>query len=124
MVFELDGDHGLEHGAIAGFGIKSNCEPYRSVARVRDSKGNTGWGMSDAFRALRRLTRVKFHVMHRGKTNDAKVYTVKSYLFDACYGAEGANAKTVTFEMKDPKSDATSLLFGWAASALFRRRTR
>ncbi|ROW02467.1 hypothetical protein VMCG_06148 [Cytospora schulzeri] len=56
-------------------------------------------GMSEMFRALRRLQKLTFTVKHRGKSNDSKVYRIKNFLFDAGkYGSEGANARNVTFK--------------------------
>jgi eukaryotic translation initiation factor 2C len=65
--------------------------------------------MSEAFKALRRLHRIRFEVCHRGKQDDPKVYTVKQFTFDASAGEEGANAKSLTFEKKLP--DGTSRNF-------------
>ena len=61
--------------------------------------------MSDAFKALRRLTRVSFRILHRGKTDDHKIYKVKSYTWTP--SPQGTNAKTVTFDWKDHQTGQT-----------------
>ena len=58
--------------------------------------------MSDAFKVLRRLNKIKFLVNHRGKVGDPKIYTGKGLVWDiAKYGPEGGNSKTITFEKKN-----------------------
>jgi eukaryotic translation initiation factor 2C len=64
--------------------------------------GNGNWGMSEAFKALRRLQNIRFEVKHRGSTQGPKEYKVKRFLFDTKYGELGANAKSVTFEKTMP----------------------
>lgn len=55
-------------------------------------------GMSEMFRALRRLHKLTFTVKHRGKSNDNKVYTIKNFVFNSeKYGREGANARNYKF---------------------------
>lgn len=62
--------------------------------------------MSEPFKALRRLQRLKFVVNHRGKFGDPKIYTVKNLVWDVKkYGAQGATSKTVTFRKKDATQD-------------------
>lgn len=58
-------------------------------------------GQSEMFKALRRFHKCHFHVMHRGKSNDPKTYTIKRFVFDTKYGMEGANARNYTFKKKD-----------------------
>ncbi|XXH01310.1 hypothetical protein Hte_007667 [Hypoxylon texense] len=55
---------------------------------------------SEAFQFLRRLTRLKFVVNHRGKLNEPKIYTVKKIMFDPKYGTKGATAFEVRFDKK------------------------
>ena len=67
-----------------------------------DVKGGGTYGMSEAFKALRRLQNIRFEVKHRGNTQGPKEYKVKRILFDPKYGEQGANARTVTFDKTFP----------------------
>jgi eukaryotic translation initiation factor 2C len=59
-------------------------------------------GQSDMFRCLRRLHKCKFHVGHRGKSNDPKTYTIKNFVWNAAkFGMEGANARNYKFTLRD-----------------------
>lgn len=59
-------------------------------------------GMSEMFRTLRRFHKCHFNVMHRGKSNDMKTYTIKSFVWDPKkFGWEGANARNYKFDKKD-----------------------
>ncbi|KAI1210063.1 Piwi-domain-containing protein [Annulohypoxylon truncatum] len=86
-----------------------------SLLRPRDVKDEaTGkWQIlpSEAFVFLRRLTKLKFTVSHRGKIGEPRVYTVKRVMFDTKYGTDGANAKTVTFmkEFEDGHTEETTI---------------
>ncbi len=62
--------------------------------------GRREWVMSDAFKCLRRLHKLKFHVRHRGTTNEGKVYTIQKFAFDPKYGRRGANSQNVKFVIK------------------------
>ncbi|KAL1884170.1 hypothetical protein VTK73DRAFT_6839 [Phialemonium thermophilum] len=68
---------------------------------VRDSSGGMTFTMSEAFRVLRKLQRIRFKVYHRGKTNDDTEYVVKSFVWSPSYGKEGANAKNIMFDKKE-----------------------
>ncbi|KAK3689869.1 Piwi domain-containing protein [Podospora appendiculata] len=61
---------------------------------VRDNAGNLH--MSEAFKALRRLHKIRFEVTHRA---DGKVYSVKCFHFNAKLG-NGGDATNVTFKKK------------------------
>lgn len=62
-------------------------------------KHKTGvWASSDAFKQLRKLRRLRFKINHANRKDRDKVYTIHDFAFDQKYGAEGGNAKTVTFE--------------------------
>ena len=63
---------------------------------LKHPSGN--WSSSDAFKQLRKLVRLKFSIHHPGRSEKGQVYTVRGFTFDSKYGAEGANAKTVTFD--------------------------
>lgn len=72
---------------------------------IKDRNGTTVPGMSDMFSALRRLTKLEFHVRHRGKVSDDKVYKIKNFVWDPKrFGRDGAHARNYTFEQKDGKS--------------------
>ncbi|KAH6653826.1 Piwi domain-containing protein [Truncatella angustata] len=66
-----------------------------------DRRGNTVFNQSDHFKLLRRLLRLKFHVTHRGKMENPRIYTVKRIIFEQKYGAQGADSFAVTFMRKD-----------------------
>ncbi|KAI1439754.1 Piwi-domain-containing protein [Annulohypoxylon stygium] len=55
---------------------------------------------SEAFMFLRRMTKLRFTVSHRGKLGEPREYTVKRVMFDVKYQYGGANAKNVTFMKK------------------------
>jgi len=58
------------------------------------------WGMSEGFKLLRRLHKIRFSVKHRGKVSDTKTYQVLRFVWDLDkYGPEGANANNVRFEL-------------------------
>ncbi|KAG6357971.1 hypothetical protein INS49_013854 [Diaporthe citri] len=59
-------------------------------------------GMSEMFKALRRFHKCHFNVMHRGKSNDMKTYTIKQFVWEPKkFGMEGANARNYRFTMRD-----------------------
>ncbi|KAG5948403.1 hypothetical protein E4U53_006296 [Claviceps sorghi] len=68
----------------------------RELRPVQDQRGQ--WQVSDAFKYLRKMRKLKFKVRHPNRTATDKVYTVMDFAFDAKYGAEGATARTVTFD--------------------------
>ncbi|KND92077.1 Protein argonaute [Tolypocladium ophioglossoides CBS 100239] len=85
----------------------ASCDPKRwfgltqvTVAQhLRPVQHHSGkWSSSDAFKQLRKLVRLKFKVHHAGRYEKDKIYSIRDFTFDQKYGAEGANAKTVTFE--------------------------
>lgn len=58
-------------------------------------------GQSEMFKALRRFHKCKFHVGHRGKTNDPKTYTIRKFVWEPeRFGYEGANARNYIFELR------------------------
>ncbi|KAK4100369.1 Piwi-domain-containing protein [Parathielavia hyrcaniae] len=70
--------------------------------KVTGRDGAQTYGMSEAFKALRRLQNIRFEVKHRGNTQGSKEYKVKRFAFDPKYGDLGACARTVTFAKKMP----------------------
>jgi eukaryotic translation initiation factor 2C len=68
---------------------------------ITDKAGNTRYIQSDDFKKLRRLLRLSFHVTHRGKQSNPKVYKVNRIIFDEKYGAKGADSFSVTFDRKE-----------------------
>lgn len=70
--------------------------------KVNSRDGPPTWGMSEAFKALRRLQNIRFTVKHRGDSHGTQEYKVKRIMFDPKYGEEGANAKAVKFDKKMP----------------------
>lgn len=86
----------------------ANHQPHQIIKDLKpvpckDRKGNILPGMSDMFTMLRRMTKLEFHVRHRGKVNDDKIYKIKGFVWDPKrFGRDGANARNFTFE-KDGK---------------------
>jgi eukaryotic translation initiation factor 2C len=70
--------------------------------KVTGQNGAQTWGMSEAFKALRRLQNIRFEVKHRGNTQGPNEYKVKRIAFDPSLGELGACARTVTFKKKMP----------------------
>ncbi|KAH6682517.1 Piwi domain-containing protein [Halenospora varia] len=68
-------------------------------------RGNT-FHQSEDFKTLRKMGKLKFKVKYPGKQVDKKVldkeHRIKGFTFDASKGPQGANAKTVTFNLKTP----------------------
>ncbi|RYO84000.1 hypothetical protein DL766_001866 [Monosporascus sp. MC13-8B] len=81
------------------------CKP--EVKKNKD--GLTEYDMSEAFKLLhRRMIKLKFQVNHRGKIGQPKIYTVKRLVWEPRkYGAEGGNARTITFEKRQPDGTTT-----------------
>ncbi|KAL2151322.1 hypothetical protein VTH82DRAFT_6420 [Thermothelomyces myriococcoides] len=80
-------------------GLRKALLPVRIPGKNGDAPT---WGMSEAFKALRRLANIRFVVNHRGTSGPPKQYKVKGILFNPKYGEFGANAKAVTFDKKMP----------------------
>jgi eukaryotic translation initiation factor 2C len=72
--------------------------------KTTDKAGNTRYVQSDDFKKLRRLIRLQFHVTHRGKETNPKVYKVKRFIFDEKYGPKGADSFSVTFMRKNKQT--------------------
>lgn len=70
--------------------------------KIAGKGGVETWGMSEAFKALRRLQNIRFEVKHRGDVKISKEHKVKGIAFGVQYGELGANAKAVTFDKKMP----------------------
>lgn len=71
------------------------------LSPIKDKFGH--WAMSMDFRELRRMTKLRFTVKHRGKQVES-TYTIKRFCFDPKYGGQGAHAKNVKFLYKDRKN--------------------
>ncbi|TVY52417.1 Protein argonaute [Lachnellula cervina] len=70
-----------------------------------DNPTGNGLTMSEDFKELRKMVKLKFTVKHLDKkipgvVNKKKAYTIKRFVFDVKYGAAGGNAKMVTFPWK------------------------
>jgi eukaryotic translation initiation factor 2C len=61
-----------------------------------------GWTMSRDFKELRKLSKLRFTIKHRGKEATAKLYTIKQFVFDPKYGQQGGHAKAVKFNQRQP----------------------
>lgn len=75
-----------------------------SYLNLRDmfAPDKNGGGMSQHFKELRKMAKLKFTVKYRGKEPTGKVYTIKSFTFSNSAGREGLNAKNVTFSQRLP----------------------
>lgn len=83
--------------------LQDECKP-----QVIKKDGKSQIVMSEAFKVLRRLHKVKFNVNHRGKMGDPKVYTIKAVIWNSAqYGTEGAHSKTITFDKKNRDNGTT-----------------
>lgn len=94
-------------------GIADGLKPEK-WERTGDDKTPTTYfpAQSDMFRCLRRLAKCKFHVNHRGKTNDPKTYTIKGLVWDVRrFGYDGANARNYTFTLKDGEECSVTKYF-------------
>ncbi|KAJ0318728.1 hypothetical protein Brms1b_004217 [Colletotrichum noveboracense] len=70
----------------------------RLLAPVRqNSKNGAVFVMSDAFKHLRKLAKLRFTPRHRGKEDWAKVYVIKAIAFGQEYGERGATANNIKF---------------------------
>lgn len=88
--------------------LATECKPIRS----QRSDGTTIIAMSEAFKVLRRLVRLKFRVNHRGKLGSPKVYTIADLVWNVPkYGAEGANSTNATFKMRDGSTPTVAQYF-------------
>lgn len=82
----------------------ANLQPAQFVQNlkpvpIRGRDGNVQPGMSDMFMSLRRMSKLEFHIKHRGKVNDDKVYKIKNFVWDPKrFGRDGANARNYKFE--------------------------
>jgi eukaryotic translation initiation factor 2C len=72
--------------------------------RYKDRQtGKETWVMSEAFRLVRRLHKLKFTVNHRSKMGVSKTYTVRQVIFNGEeYGPKGAVSREVKFDKKQP----------------------
>ncbi|KAE8440738.1 hypothetical protein EG329_006633 [Mollisiaceae sp. DMI_Dod_QoI] len=75
-----------------------NWDTFRNILRpVKDAK--VGWTMSDDFKTLRKMCKLKFTVKHRGKQDDGKLYSIKKFTFEPKDG--GSHAKNTFFKLKN-----------------------
>ncbi|KAF9873507.1 eukaryotic translation initiation factor 2c [Colletotrichum karsti] len=74
-------------------GIAKLLAPVRQT----DKNGRVQLTMSEAFKHLRKLAKIRFTPKHRGKENWDKIYLIKSIAFGSEYGDKGATAENVRF---------------------------
>ncbi|KAH8819457.1 eukaryotic translation initiation factor-like protein 2C 2 [Xylogone sp. PMI_703] len=90
------------------------CMPNAEYQRFRTAlypvRKNGEVFRSDAFKNLRKMSKLKFRVKHRGKADNQKTYTIKRFMFDPKYGPEGAHAKNVKFNYKDKATNRETLI--------------
>ncbi|KAF4636136.1 hypothetical protein G7Y89_g1931 [Cudoniella acicularis] len=66
------------------------------------------WTQSEDFKSLRKLAKLKFKVKYPGKVDKKlleKEHRIKKFTFDSKLGKQGANAKTVKFNLKDRQTN-------------------
>lgn len=81
-----------------------SLRPVAAKGRTTNS-GAQYYVMSRDFKELRKLHKLRFHVKHRGKEQNDRVYQIKNFVFHADrYGSFGGHAKAVTFDKVDPKN--------------------
>lgn len=68
--------------------------------RSQTASGTPIYEQSPQFKDLRKMQRLKFFVKHRGKEQNAKIYSIDHFAWDQSYGADGGNAKRVTFDRR------------------------
>ncbi|OLN96063.1 Protein argonaute [Colletotrichum chlorophyti] len=64
----------------------------------KDKNGRPCLIMSDAFKHLRKLAKLRFSPRHRGKEYWDKVYTIKGFAFGQEFGPSGATADSLRFQ--------------------------
>ncbi|KAI1433800.1 Piwi domain-containing protein [Xylaria sp. CBS 124048] len=73
-----------------------------------DAQKRCFWKQSEIFTLLRRLQKLKFHVKHRAKMNDPKLYTIRHFIWADYYGDVGAHSQNVKFDKKMPDGTVKS----------------
>ncbi|KAI1815099.1 Piwi-domain-containing protein [Poronia punctata] len=73
-----------------------------------DKRGKKAVVTTETFWHLRKFHKLKFHVFHRGKFDDSKLYTIKRIIFDPKYGLDGAIPTKVFFDKKMPDGSIKS----------------
>lgn len=71
------------------------------VIKSNKPGGKDRYELSEAFKVITKLYRIRFYVKHRGKAEDEKEYTLKRFAHSHTYGPEGGNAKNYFFEKKE-----------------------
>ncbi|RDL32590.1 uncharacterized protein BP5553_09046 [Venustampulla echinocandica] len=77
-------------------------EVFRDLLLPVNSKA--GLTYSDTFKDLRKMAKLKFRVKYYAKNDtraSERIHTIKGFTFEQKLGKLGANAKTVTFKLKD-----------------------
>ncbi|KAF8860682.1 eukaryotic translation initiation factor-like protein 2C 2 [Acephala macrosclerotiorum] len=74
-----------------------NWDVFRNI--LRPVKYKDGWTMSDDFKDLRKMSKLKFTVKHRGKGDDNKQYSIEKFTFEAREG--GAHSKNTFFKWRN-----------------------
>ncbi|CZR64330.1 related to argonaute like post-transcriptional gene silencing protein QDE-2 [Phialocephala subalpina] len=78
-----------------------NWDVFRTI--LRPVKYKDGWTMSDDFKDLRKMCKLKFTVKHRGKNDDNKQYAIKKFTFEPKEG--GAHSKNTFFKYKNRQNN-------------------
>lgn len=71
-------------------------ELIRALAPVRRDDGN--WESSDAFKHLRKLRKLRFRILHKGRKDPDKSHVAQDFAFDQKNANEGANARNSFFD--------------------------
>jgi eukaryotic translation initiation factor 2C len=65
--------------------------------------GKVEYQMSDAFKLLRRLSKVRFSLPEQFKVRNNREYVISHFEFNPRYGSDGGNAHNVKFTGRDDK---------------------
>lgn len=69
---------------------------YDHLKPMKDNRSGR-LAMSDAFKQLRKLRRLKFKIRHPNRPNSDQIYSVQDFVWNDKYGEAGASARNVTF---------------------------
>ncbi|KAI1101620.1 Piwi-domain-containing protein [Jackrogersella minutella] len=64
---------------------------------------------SEPFLFLRRMTKLKFTVSHRGKLGEPRIYSIKRFVFEPAYGVPGGNSRTIHFDKTSEDGTKTKI---------------
>lgn len=93
---------------LRGKSMNELAQELRPVP-VKLKDGRTLHAMSHAFKLLRRLSKLRFTVRHRGKEQNQREYRILTFEFAEKYGREGATARNVMIPKRDGSGNISIL---------------